>query len=325
MDGDAMTTTQGIAPQRIADTPVAVIDLETTGLTPGFDRIVEVSVVRIDPGEAPRLVFDSLVNPGRRMAATEIHGITDQDVATAPHFAALAGTLIDALQGCAIAAYNAYFDIKFLTAELGEAGIRHAPPYFCLMYLRPMLGLGARCKLIDACRDFGVAYDESHVASHDALAAGSLWLKYLDAIRERGIATYADLASQRRYLFNESFACAPFPDAKTMRLRTSSTRLVSRAGTPVRVDPVRAATATYWDALRTVLADLEVSDAELGAMAQERARGGLQEEQIRMLHARAFASAIMQVTNDSWLDEREARTLRKLHACLARLGWAPGQ
>ncbi len=75
--------TQGIAQRLINETPVSVIDLETTGLTPGYDRIVEVSVVRIEPGEAPRLIFDSLVNPGRPVAAIEIHGIGDRDVAAA--------------------------------------------------------------------------------------------------------------------------------------------------------------------------------------------------------------------------------------------------
>lgn len=66
--------TTGISSLRIADTPVAVIDFETTGLTPGYDRVVEVSIVRIDPGSKPRVVFDTLVNPARPMAATEIHG-----------------------------------------------------------------------------------------------------------------------------------------------------------------------------------------------------------------------------------------------------------
>ncbi len=58
------------------------------------------------------------------------------------------------------------------------------------------------------------------------------------------------------------------------------------------VDPVRAATARYWDALRTVLADLDVSDAELAAITQERVSSGLKEEQIRMLHARAYAGSL---------------------------------
>ena len=69
------------------------MDIETTGLYPGGDRIVELAVVRIEPNEAPRLVLDTLVNPKRRVAATEIHGITDADVADAPPFEEIAGNV----------------------------------------------------------------------------------------------------------------------------------------------------------------------------------------------------------------------------------------
>jgi DNA polymerase III epsilon subunit-like protein len=79
---------QGISPFRIDDTPIAIIDFETTGLIAGADRVVEVSVVRVDPGEEPRLVLDTLINPQRHVSATEIHGITDADVADAPYFQA---------------------------------------------------------------------------------------------------------------------------------------------------------------------------------------------------------------------------------------------
>ena len=87
----------GIYAQPICDTPIAVIDFETTGLTPGTDRVVEVSVVRVDPGEEPRLVFDTLVNPQREVAATEIHGITDSHVADAPEFCRITSSLDETL------------------------------------------------------------------------------------------------------------------------------------------------------------------------------------------------------------------------------------
>ncbi len=66
----------GVLHQNLNETPIAVLDFETTGLTPGFDRVVEVSVVRVDPGAPPRLIFDTMINPDRRMAATEVHGLT---------------------------------------------------------------------------------------------------------------------------------------------------------------------------------------------------------------------------------------------------------
>ncbi|MCA9037827.1 MAG: 3'-5' exonuclease [Planctomycetaceae bacterium] len=314
----------GIATRQIEDTPVAVIDFETTGLTPGYDRVVEASVVRIDPGEKPRLVFDTLVNPSRPMAATEIHGISDADVANAPRFHDIAGEMLAATKDCVIAAYNVYFDIKFLAFELSNAGVRHDPPHFCLMYLRSMLGLGSRCKLEVACRQHGVDYSASHVAAHDALAAGQLFCNYLPEIRQQNVRTYDELAALKTYKFNNSFDHEPFPDPTAFGLQRFDA-VVSRAGFRVSIDPVRQAIAGYWDTLKTVLADLEITDEELAYVLAERRRGGLRPEQIRVLHARAFASAISQFASDEWVDDREVRRLRRLHHCLAKLGWAPGQ
>src|SRR5260370_9960669 len=127
-----------LAALSIDQTPVAILDFETTGLSPGRDRVVEVAIVRVEPGQKPRLVLDTLVNPRRRMACTEIHGITDADVADAPEFAEIADDLLAALGGCALAAYNDYFDMKFLTPELQPPGRDSAPPHFCLIYLRPI-------------------------------------------------------------------------------------------------------------------------------------------------------------------------------------------
>lgn len=314
----------GISGRRIDDTPVAVIDFETTGLTPGLDRVVEVSVVRIDPGESPRLAFDSLINPVRPMAATEIHGITDADVAEAPRFQDVAGELLAAIEGCVIAAYNVYFDIKFLDFELANAGVAHAPPHFCLMYMRPMLGMGSRCKLAEACKHHGIPYSESHVAARDAVASGHLFCAYRDEVRRKSIATYDDLAALKAYKFSSSFACDPFPSPSRFGLSRAA-KVVSRAGFSAPVDPVRQAVSGYWDALKTVLSDLEITEEELAHVRAERERSGLQPEQIRVLHARAFASAMSQFAADQWLDDREVRKLRRLHACLAELGWAPGQ
>src|SRR5690349_6135741 len=91
--------------RRVAETSFAVIDFETTGLRAGVDRVVEISIVRVDPQESPKLVMDTLINPQRPMAATEIHGIRDEDVA-------------DSLAGAMVAAYNVYFDFPFLLCRL---------------------------------------------------------------------------------------------------------------------------------------------------------------------------------------------------------------
>lgn len=205
MRGDSLA----IIDRPIHDTPFAILDFETTGLTPGMDRVVEVSVVRMEPGRSPELVFDTLINPERPVAATEIHGITDDDVADAPAFAAISGELVKSLSGCVIGAYNVYFDMRFLTYELGQVGVRPLVPHLCLMYLRPLLGLGERCRLGPACVCYGIPNPSEHMSSSDALASAALMQVYLDEMKRIGVRSFRDLAKRRRYKFVESFSHAP--------------------------------------------------------------------------------------------------------------------
>ena len=126
--------------RQIIETPLAIVDLETTGLMAGGDKIVEVAVVRAEPGATPQLVLNTLVDPHRPVAATEIHGITDADVAGAPDIMEIAGNIADGVENAVLASYNVYFDIKFLEIEYSKPR-GSLPPYVCLMYMRPMLTL----------------------------------------------------------------------------------------------------------------------------------------------------------------------------------------
>lgn len=358
----------------IDQTPVAILDFETTGLSPGRDRVVEVAVVRVEPGQQPRLVLDTLVNPHRRMACTEIHGISDADVADAPEFAEIADDILAAIGGCALAAYNVYFDMKFLTHELEHAGHDGTPPHFCLMYLRPMLDLGDRCTLGDACRAHGIAIADQHHAAADAMPEAELYRFYQTILRERKIRTFGALAELRSYKFCESFSF----ELPSTRARTTCRRLKPRNGlktshqnrhagqtlkqeqpaaiafpvlrpilgavqpssgpAPKPPIPVAGKTAAvifadarqtalreYWDVLKLVIADLEVSDAELAYVRRKQRSLRLDESEIRAQHARIFASVISQFTDDRRIDDREREKLRRLHAALSRLGWAPGE
>lgn len=218
----------GINRHLIAQTPVAIIDFETTGLTVGLDRVVEVSIVRVDPDQKPRLLLDTLVNPNRPMGATEIHGITDADVQQAPKFSDIAGEVLAVTAGCVVAAYNVYFDIRFLAFELGLSGVNQLPPHFCLMYLRPMLGLGGRCKLGEACKNAGIERNAAHMASADAMSSGELFVKYLAKIDLMGINTYGELAKLGDRRFSESFGYSPLPNASLLGLTRCKT-FISRA------------------------------------------------------------------------------------------------
>lgn len=194
----------------ILQTPIAVLDFETTGLNAGGDRVVEASVVRMEPGRAPELVFDSLINPMRPMAATHVHRITDADVADAPTFGEVGAEFLDAIAGCVVCAFNVYFDIKFLGDELERLSVRELPPHFCLMYMKPMLGLGKACGLAKACAQEGVKITGAHAAAADTLASAELLEHYLQRLDGLGVRSFGDLAARKRYKFVESFARDPF-------------------------------------------------------------------------------------------------------------------
>lgn len=324
----------GIADRLVFETPIAVLDFETTGLNPGSDRVVEVSVVRMEPGGAPELALDTLVNPRRPVAATEIHGITDEDVVDAPEFGEIAEDVVNAVSGCVLAAYNVYFDMRFLDYEFNRAGVVASPPHICLMYLRPMLGLGGRCSLGDACSAHGIDYAATHVAADDVQAAARLMDVYFEVMKTRGIRTFRELAQLRSYKFVNSFSRDPLEPPCSAGQRPCA-RLRSRVCGVRRPEPAGAgaksamsanrALGLYWDALRAVLADLKITDEEIGYLKRQQEELGLKEEQIRVLHARAFTSAVEQFIGDQWLDDQERATLKRLHACLHQLGWAPGE
>ncbi len=105
--------------------PIAFFDLETTGLNISTDRIVELSVLKINP-DGKEDWMSTRINPEMPIPpkATAIHGITDADVAGAPAFKEIAKKLTLFLEGCDLAGYNAIkFDLPVLAEEFLRTGI----------------------------------------------------------------------------------------------------------------------------------------------------------------------------------------------------------
>jgi len=96
-------------------TVFAVVDVETTGFSAFTDRVVEVACVRMQGG---RIIdrFSTIVDPEREIPpyATNVHGITDDDVAGKPTLGEVRGYLGDLVSDAAIVAHNASFDMSFL-------------------------------------------------------------------------------------------------------------------------------------------------------------------------------------------------------------------
>ena len=105
--------------------PLAFIDAASTGLDTRTARIVRLTVLKIDPGgnERTRTV---LVNPGTPIppGATEVHGITDDDVSDVPNFRAYAKGLAEHLEGCDLAGFGVErFDAPLLVEEFRRSGV----------------------------------------------------------------------------------------------------------------------------------------------------------------------------------------------------------
>jgi DNA polymerase III subunit epsilon len=105
--------------------PLAFIDLETTGVNLGIDRIVEIAIVKILT-DGTKIVKRKLLNPGIPIPKTssDVHGITDDMVKDAPVFKQVAQELKQMLDGCDLAGYNSNrFDIPLLMEEFLRAQV----------------------------------------------------------------------------------------------------------------------------------------------------------------------------------------------------------
>lgn len=105
--------------------PLAFIDLETTGINLGIDRIIEIAIVKILPDKS-QSIKRKILNPEIPIppSSTEVHGITNEMVKDAPTFKQVAHELKQMLDGCDLAGYNSNrFDIPMLMEEFLRSGV----------------------------------------------------------------------------------------------------------------------------------------------------------------------------------------------------------
>jgi DNA polymerase III subunit epsilon len=105
--------------------PLAVIDLETTGINLSTDRIVEIAIVKILT-DGKKIVKRKLINPEIPISeiSRDMHGITDEMVKDAPTFRQVANEIKQFLDNCDLAGYNSNrFDIPLLAEEFLRVGL----------------------------------------------------------------------------------------------------------------------------------------------------------------------------------------------------------
>ena len=181
---------------------LAVIDFETTGLSPDGDRVIEVGVACFENGQLTGLK-NWLVNPSIPIPdeSRAVHNISDDDVRDAPKFAAIAHEVEAMVEGHMAVAYNALFDRAFLHAELKRAGRSlgnaelSAALHEDVLWIDPLVWARELHKderghrLGEVCARLGIALDNAHRAASDAEATGRVLL----ALAPRMPATYSEL------------------------------------------------------------------------------------------------------------------------------------
>lgn len=176
------------------ETGFAALDFETTGRDASTDRIIEIGIAVFSQGEVVDR-WQQLVQPGFTLPEeiTRITNITDEMLADAPTFDAVADELARRLDGRVLLAYNHEFDLGFLVAEFARLGRPIVPgpcldPYpFVWKHLQLEAKAIRNAKLGTAAEYLGIPLDHAHRADYDAEAAGRVLL----ALDER-----ADLPSR---------------------------------------------------------------------------------------------------------------------------------
>ena len=157
-----------------------VFDLETTGLSCRYDRIIEFGAVRIEHGtEVGRMSI--LINPEMEISAkiTQITGITNEMVKKAPTIKEAFPKIIEFLKDAILVTHNADFDFSFLNESLKRNGyeISTNPVVDTLALSRYLFPLSRNHRLGTLCRNMDVRYEDgsAHRAEYDARVLNEVW------------------------------------------------------------------------------------------------------------------------------------------------------
>lgn len=287
---------------------VAVVDVETTGIHPRSDRVVEFAAVVVDHSGIPVREFSTLINPDRDAGPVHIHGLSASDLAGAPTFSDALGSIVEALSGsCAVAGHNVQFDMMFLAAEFSRAG-HSLPdvPRFCTMR---MAGGGA---LSQCCDRFGISFaGPKHSALGDARATSDL----LRTLMREASSLPAQVASLPPVTWPSAM-----PAARSLLTReqvvsdraappTYLQRLLERAERFPSAYNIAEGVLEYDDVLTRAIIDRHVDDREELALLEVAELWKLGRDQIVEIHRYRMRCLIRAALQDGVISASEQRDL----------------
>jgi DNA polymerase-3 subunit epsilon len=298
------------------------VDLETTGLLPRTDRVIEIGMVRFDDRGHEIDAWTTLLDPMRDIGATFVHGITSRDVVGAPTFGTAASEILARMANARLACHNARFDLGFLAAEFARAGLPFGEgDAFCTMSVPYEYGVVENRRLAGCCAELGIVMEAQHEALSDARATGAI------------------LFMTRQRLGRMPFMPAVAPDwppvpppPLTPHLRGHPAPLVEgnlgaladRVGVPKGLAISDAVALAYLALLDRVLEDRRLDDDEVHALASAASDWRIGTDTAAHLH-RAYVAGIGELAlADGVITSAERADLARLNELLGVGPAGPG-
>lgn len=155
---------------RILREPLVFVDIETTGMSPLNNRVIEVAAIRVENGKIVK-TLNTLINPETELPPfiSRLTGINHSDLRGAPVFLQVAQELYELTRDAIFVAHNVHFDYSFLTQEFSRLDQQFAPRRLCTVRLsRALYPEHKSHKLSALIERHGFSYQARHRAYDDA-------------------------------------------------------------------------------------------------------------------------------------------------------------
>ena len=177
------------------DSEYVVFDIETTGLSPRHNKIIEIGAVRVKNGSICD-TYNQFVNPEIPIPynITKLTSINDSMVMDAPTIETVLPQFLEYVGDAALVAHNASFDTGFIREFAERLGLPFDYTILDTLTLAHILipELG-KYTLDRLCKQFGVSLENHHRACDDAYATAEIFVKMLKLIKDKGIETIEEL------------------------------------------------------------------------------------------------------------------------------------
>ena len=309
-----------------------VFDIETTGLSPNGDRIIELGLIRTDNSGNPIGYWSTLVNPERPVSATEIHGIKDVDVLPAPTFEQCANEFLLKIKDQVLVAHNASFDHSFVRTELARSGwdLPDLPVVCTMLESRNFLPGLERKRLVDCAEALGINQPVQHRALGDASLTAAVFHFYLNGpvnkIRSAELRELTQTGGRIAWPVEKTFpplpqlgsgkaqwSSNPPPKASSILLQSVSDLMPE----DLLSDQASGAELSYGLLLLESLSDGMISDAEISALGDCAASIGLESDVVRKIHLELLHALSREAWKDGVVNRAE---LKEILNCAQQLG-----